>query len=242
VTRRVLGADGCPDGWVTVTLVDGQVDEVEVVPDLLEAVAQGFDAVAVDMPIGLVDAAREADIAARELLPGRASSVFPTPPAVVVDGWRRGELTSHASASAAARDVTGSGLSQQAWRLVPKIAHVDDLVAAGHPLWEVHPEVAFAIVVGEPLPRKRSWAGVTTRRSVLDHLGVRLPDRFPGDTSTAPDDVLDAAICAWVADAIPARQPLLQLPPAPTQQAHGRAIAMLARVPDDRPPGAPRAT
>lgn len=242
MTRRVLGADGCRDGWVTVTLVDGAVAEVEVVAELSESLEAAADAVAVDMPVGLVDGPREADAAARELLPGRASSVFSTPPTAVVDGWRSGRLTTHAAASAVARDTSGKGISQQAWQLVPKIAHIDDLVRAGHPLWEVHPEVAFAVIVGEPLPRKRSWAGITTRRSVLANLGVALPDRFPGDTSTAPDDVLDAAVCAWVADAVAARRPVLQLPYESTQSAHGRPIVMLARVPDDRPPGAPPAT
>lgn len=242
MSRRVVGADGCRDGWVAVTLVDGAVEDVEVIDDLTSCLAERVpDALAVDMPVGLLDAPRDADRAARELLPGRASSVFSTPPLVVVDGWRSGSLTSHAEANAVAVSATGSGISQQAWRLVPKIAHVDDLVASGHRLYEVHPEVAFAVVVGEPLPRKRSWAGVTTRRSVLHNLGIELPDRFPGDAAVAPDDVLDAAICAWVADGLAAGAAILQLPAAPTQHARGHPVVVVARVPDDRPPGAPRA-
>jgi predicted RNase H-like nuclease len=295
VTPRVaVGFDGCPAGWVAVTLVDGRVDSVEVVADLAPAVAvRGPAAIAIDMPIGLVDGIRDADVAARRLLPGRASSVFSTPPRAVVDGWRDGSVATHAQATALAVAVTGKGLSQQAWRLVPKIAEVDDLVetlgdpaggsvggawsvdrhVAGDrparptalrqepgrgrrpatwraidqpaegavtpgvasprsvPVLEVHPEVAFTVATGGPLPRKRSWAGVNARRAVLADLDVVLPDRFGGDELAAPDDVVDAAICAWVADGAASGLPLIEVPGAPPQRDRGRPIAILAREP-----------
>jgi predicted RNase H-like nuclease len=243
--RVAVGLDGCPAGWVAVTLADGRVTDVEVVTDLAAAVADRQpNAVAIDMPIGLVDAVRDADVAARTLLPGRASSVFATPPGAVVDGWRAGEVTTHAAATTLAVAVTGKGLSQQAWRLVPKIAEVDAFVAslavsAGDgrpavPVLEVHPELAFTVATGAPLPRKRSWAGITTRRSVLEQLGVVLPDRFAGDTLAAPDDVVDAAVCAWVADGAAAGEPLLAVPEATTQHVGGRPIAIHARRPAQR--------
>jgi predicted RNase H-like nuclease len=181
------------------------------------------------MPVGLVDGARDADTHARKLLPGRAASVFSTPPKAVIDGVRDGSIVDHAAASTAAIRAMGRGISMQAWRLVPKIVVIDDLVAAGHPLLEVHPEVAFAVVTGEVLPRKRSWSGITTRRAVLERLGVVLPDRFPGDELAAPDDVVDAAICAWVADAAASGRPLVRIPERTTQQAHGRPVAIVAR-------------
>jgi predicted RNase H-like nuclease len=248
--RVAVGFDGCPAGWVTVTLVDGIVRDVEVVAQLAPAVAaRGPAAVAIDMPIGLVDGIRDADVAARRLLPGRASSVFSTPPLAVVAGWRDGTVASHAQASALAVATTGKGLSQQAWRLVPKIAEVDDLLeslgdpgkGAGTPggpaaasvprmpVLEVHPEVAFTVVTGTPLPRKRSWAGVNARRTVLADLGVQLPDRFVGDELAAPDDVVDAAICAWVADGAAAGGPLVAVPADATQHVRGRPITIHAR-------------
>jgi predicted RNase H-like nuclease len=237
--RVAVGFDGCPTGWVAVTLVDGLLADVEVVTDLADTVAvRRPDAIAIDMPIGLVDATRDADVAARALLPGRASSVFPTPPRTVVAGWRDGSIATHAAATARAAAVTGKGLSQQAWRLVPKIAAVDDLVAAlagdgdeGVPVLEVHPEVAFTVATGGPLPRKRSWGGVTVRRAVLADLGVVVPDRFPRDAETAPDDVLDAAICAWVADGAAAGAPLVAVPEVTAQHDHGRPIVIHARQP-----------
>ncbi|MFW6009949.1 MAG: DUF429 domain-containing protein, partial [Actinomycetota bacterium] len=113
VTRRALGADGCAAGWVVVSLVDGAVEDVEVVAALGEALATPVDAAGVDMPIGLIDAPRQADQAARALLPGRASSVFATPPRCVVEGFCDGSLTDHAAASRATRAATGAGLSMQ---------------------------------------------------------------------------------------------------------------------------------
>jgi predicted RNase H-like nuclease len=240
--RVAVGFDGCPAGWVAVTLTDGRVIDVEVVTDLAAAVADRRPAaVAIDMPIGLVDAVRDADVAARTFLPGRASSVFATPPRAVVDGWRAGEVTTHAAATALAVAVTGKGLSQQAWRLVPKIAEVDTFVAtlaaavadgrSPVPVLEVHPELAFTVATGAPLPRKRSWAGISSRRAVLADLGVVLPDRFAGDTLAAPDDVVDAAVCAWVADGAAAGQSLFAVPEVTVQHDRGRPIAIHARRP-----------
>lgn len=240
MARRVLGADGCQAGWVVVTLADGVVSDIEVVASLAEVLTEPVDAAAVDMPIGLVDGPREADAAARRLLPGRASSVFSTPPRSVVEGYRDGSVTDHATATKVATDVTGTGLSIQAWQLVPKIAAVDDLVAAGHALLEVHPEVAFAAVVGDVPPSKRSWGGVMTRRSILARHGVELPDRFAGDEQAAPDDVVDAAVCAWVADAAAAGLPLLRLPDVTEQVDRGRPIVITARPAPPVSPGPPR--
>ncbi len=240
MTRRVIGADGCAVGWVVVLLVDGAVADVEVVDALTEALAPPVDAAGIDMPIGLVDGRRDADVAARRLLPGRTGSVFSAPPRCVVDGYRDGSICDHAAATELATAVTGVGLSLQAWRLVPKIAAVDDLLAAGHELLEVHPEVAFAAVVGDVPPPKRSWGGITTRRSILARHGVHLPDRFPGDEHVAPDDVVDAAVCAWVADAAAAGLPLLQVPDATDQIDRGRRIVITARPAPPVAPGRPR--
>jgi predicted RNase H-like nuclease len=229
--RRVVGVDGCPSGWVAVELTDGEVSRVAVAATLGDVVDRGraYAAMAADIPIGLVDGARDADLAARQMLPGRAASVFSAPPLAVVEAWRRGVVTTHAEATAFARRVAGKGMSQQAWRLVPKVAEADELVAGGIPIREVHPELAFAVVAGEVLPRKRSWAGLTAREQLLTRLGLRLPPRFDGDHLAAPDDVLDAAICAWVADGAATGTPLLEIPSATGQTAHGRPVVIHAR-------------
>lgn len=228
--RLVVGLDGCPSGWVAVVLRDGRVDAVRVVTTIREALDDVTAAhVGVDMPVGLVDGPRDTDAAARALLPGRAASVFSTAARSVVEGFVDGSLTTHAEATARSIEITGSGLSQQAWRLVPKMAEVEELAASGVVLTEVHPELAFATIVGEPLPRKRSWPGLMRRREVLAGLGVDLPTRFEGDTAAAPDDVVDAAVCAWVADGLACGAPMLRVPERTDQVAHGRPIVITVR-------------
>jgi len=131
--------------------------------------------VAVDMPIGLpVPGTRRAcDVAARAALGPRRSSVFPAP--------------SREALEAASFEAV-SGLSIQAWNLVPKIREVDD---AWEPrVHEVSPELAFAVLAGAPMARpKRTAAGRDER---LAALGLAAPPRLRG---AAPDDVLDALAC-----------------------------------------------
>ena len=229
-SRVVLGLDGCPDGWVAVALRDGVVADVRVVASIVEALERARPShVGIDMPVGLVDGPRDTDAAARALLPGRASSVFSTAPRAVVEGWVSGSITTHAAATARSVAVSGVGLSQQAWRLVPKMAEVEALAAGGTVLTEVHPELAFATVAGAPLPRKRSWPGLMLRRDLLAGLGVDLPVRFEGDHRAAPDDVVDAAVCAWVADGIAGGAPVREVPDRTSQTAHGRPIVITVR-------------
>lgn len=229
--RVVVGLDGCRDGWVAVTLHDGALQDIRVVATVSAALAYAPRAVAVDIPIGLLDGPRDADAAARAALPGRAASVFSAPARSVVDGYRAGEVVDHAAASQRSRQRTGRGLSMQAWRLVPKIAEVDALLARSPrpPLLEVHPEVAFATLLGEVAPRKTSWPGLRVRHRALADLGLQLPDRFDGDLGASADDVLDAAICAWVADGVATRGVLRRLPEPATQHDRGRPIEVVAR-------------
>ncbi len=232
--RVALGLDGCPIGWVAVVLHDGRVHDVRVVASVREALelpSSPPGAVGIDMPVGLVDGPRDTDAAARALLPGRAASVFSTAPRAVVEGFVDGSITTHAQATARSVEVSGSGLSQQAWRLVPKMAEVEDVCASGVVLTEVHPELAFATLAGAPLPRKRSWPGLMLRREVLAEHGLDLPHRFDGDTAAAPDDVVDAAVCALVADALAGGAPVRRVPEATSQTAHGRDIVITVREP-----------
>lgn len=240
VGRRALGLDGTADGWMAVVLADGAFADAFVTASTAEAVARGEPtAVGVDIPVGLVDeAVRDADAAARRLLVGATSTVFNAPPRVVVEAWHRGELAGHAEASELARAVAGAGITQQAWRLVPKIAEVDELAGGwGDALRECHPELAFRqLSGGERLPRKRSWDGLARRRALLAAAGVDLPDALPaGGDRAAPDDVVDAAVCAWVAAGLAHGAPLQPHPPEPTQTDGGRPIAIWTRPPPSRP-------
>ncbi|HEX3308887.1 MAG TPA: DUF429 domain-containing protein, partial [Streptosporangiaceae bacterium] len=134
---RVTGVDACRRGWVAVSLYAPggarggrpprnqqsteragmaarlQVEAIGVHQDLTDAL-DGTEArvVGIDMPLGLLKSGwREADRAARGLLGPRRSSVFAIPPRAV---W---EQASYQAASQRCRELTGQGLSIQAWGL-----------------------------------------------------------------------------------------------------------------------------
>jgi predicted RNase H-like nuclease len=226
--RVALGLDGCAAGWVAVRLEDGAVADVQVVAHAVAALT-GVDAAGVDIPIGLLDVAdRDADVAARRLLGRRASSVFRTPPRAVAELLRRDPGADHVVASALAVERTGRGISVQAFRLLPRIVEIDALIADA-PLAEVHPEVAFAVLRDAPLPRKTSWAGLEARRAALADVGIELPRAFRGADRCAPDDVVDAAVCAYVADGLAGAGPTLTVPDHTSQRDHGRPVVIHAR-------------
>ena len=242
---RAVGVDGCRQGWLMVeaTLGEGVVD-VRLLPDFAQVIGAAAGApVAVDMPVGLVDAPRRsADVAARRALPGRASSVFAAPPRPVITALRRGEVDDHAGASALARSLTGQGLSMQTWRICPKVAEVDAVAADVEPtdLWEVHPEVSFAaMALGAPLARKRTYAGVRQRLDLLAASSLVVPATARGTDAVAPDDVLDAMACCWTALALASGEALVPLPDPPTETDGDRPIAIWTRHRPRRPaPGA----
>lgn len=210
----VAGVDGCRAGWVVAVAGTGppEVRSVAVLPTLaavMERVDRGqLACVAVDMPIGLpADGPRPCDGEARRLLGPRRSSVFPTPARVVLDA------TDYTDALVRSRAAIGSGLSRQAWNLVPRIAELDALLtpARCRTVLEAHPELAFAVLAGEP-PRhpKRTVAG---RRERLRVLRPFVEDRWTRPASVprgaAGDDVLDALVLAvraaqWHTGAVPA--------------------------------------
>jgi predicted RNase H-like nuclease len=191
----VGGADGCRTGWVVCRRdTDGALD-VRVVKTLAEA-CEGLSTLAVDMPIGFVDVPRPpraCEAEARRLLPGKASSVFPTPcrPALTA--------TTHAGANAISRKL-GIGINQQTFHLFPKMREVDALLRGNRKLkrvvFEAHPELAFARMNGgKPvLSKKRQPDGYAERRKLLAKHGFKTKvERLPG---AARDDILDAiAVC-----------------------------------------------
>ena len=195
-----LGVDGCRAGWVGVVL-GGPAQPFALFgtsfAELVRAVGQVTEAevVAVDMPIGLPDSTnRRADTLARRFVGPRRSSVFPTP--------ARGSLAgdTHAEASALSRELTGRGLTRQAFLLKPRILEVEAWVRlSAVPVIEVHPEVCFAEMAGGPLEHsKHGAAGLTLRRSLLEAQGVSVPQDLWGMRRVAAaDDVLDAAAVAW---------------------------------------------
>lgn len=191
----VAGADGCRTGWVICRRASDGSLNIAVVKTLAEA-CEGLSVLAVDMPIGLVDEprpGRACEREARALLPGKTSSVFPTPcrPAL--------GCTTHAAANALSKTL-GVGLTQQTFHLFPKMREVDELMRGNEALHsivhEAHPELAFARMnAGKPvISKKRQAEGFGERHELLARHGFPWePRSLPG---AARDDVLDAmAVC-----------------------------------------------
>ena len=194
----IAGVDGCKGGWVA-ALRD--LEAGDIVFGLFDRLAHLLDGefrpavVAVDIPIGLLDAGERAcDREARRLVKGRASSVFPAPIRGVL------EMALYAEANELSRRVNGKGLSRQSFGLVPKIREVDGEVRARPPglIHEVFPEMSFVgMNGGKPLSHsKHNRLGLLERRNLLvkvygRELG-RLERQAAGLKGLALDDLYDA--------------------------------------------------
>jgi predicted RNase H-like nuclease len=210
----VTGIDGCRNGWVAVTLspagvrvrTAGSLDGLEI-----EGVA------GIDMPLGLLaDGWRTADALARRALGVRGASVFAIPPRPV---WAAPD---YPTANRWCRDLTGRGMSAQAWGLRGRLLEADTFRrGCADAMYEVHPELSFAGLAGAPLRESKHHAvGLARRRALLERAGIVLPQRVPGAGAGArveEHDLLDAAAVAWSARRIAAGTARL-LPDPPAQR------------------------
>lgn len=221
----MTGVDGCRRGWVAVTMTAGASTATVRIGACLAALleperdAPGAAIVGIDMPLGLLETGwREADLAARRLLGPRRSSVFAIPPRAV---WAQ---ASYRAANQRCRELAGQGFSVQAWGLRAKLLEANQYrQTCGHPLYEVHPELAFGAMAGAPLPAsKHTGPGRDLRRMLLARAGIEIP---PGTPAALLGDVLDAAAVAWSARRIAAGQ-AVTIPSAPQHDSQGREIAI----------------
>jgi predicted RNase H-like nuclease len=101
------------------------------------------------------------------------------------------------------RELTGRGISSQAYRLRAKILQVDRWrqTRLPCPVVEAHPELSFSAMAGAPLrDSKSTWAGAVRRRQLLAARGIDLAgDLGLAGLRVGVDDVLDAAAVAWTA-------------------------------------------
>ncbi len=203
---KVAGIDGCRGGWLlAVWDLDGGGFETSVMADWPSLWASpslaGVALCGVDMPIGLADEGpRACDLAARALLPkGRKSSVFPPPRRYMLDcrDWPE--------AQALGRRREAKGLPKQSWNITAKIKEIDRHITPADQarVIEVHPELAFhRLSNGVAVPTKRLAEGAAARLALLRRAGVPALEPWLNRTPrkiAKPDDVIDAAACAWVA-------------------------------------------
>ncbi len=196
----VLGVDACRTGWVGIVLADARTPvravQARHIADLVAA-AGCVDVVGIDIPIGLpVRGRRQADELVRALLGVRWQSLFMTPvrAALLMPG--------PAQANTRNRELTGTGVSRQAFALAGRILEVDQWLAeCGIRVVEVHPELCFTTMAGTPpAASKKTWAGMQRRRALLVQQGIAVPDELgPAGELAGTDDVLDAAAVAWTA-------------------------------------------
>lgn len=233
------GVDGCPAGWIAVTIAaTGPLTPCVTITRNFAELTTGVEKIAVDMPIGLPERAgrggRGPESLVRPLIGERQSSVFSVPSRSAVFTSDYGE----ACRIALATSDPPRKISKQAFFLFPKIREIDGLLRATPGLatavHEVHPEVAFWRLNGEqplPLPKKVSSRGhppgLALRRNLLVSAGY--PEEF---LSAAPrgaglDDLLDAAVNALVARRLLAGT-AQSYPDPPGRDAHGLPVVIWA--------------
>ena len=189
---RVAGVDACPGGWAVAVWQPAAAVELARVDPFADALRDDLAAIGVDMPIGAPDLPpRLADMEARRYVGARRSSVFPTPPRVVLDA------PDYPTALHRHRELAGMGLSKQAYYLCRRMLEVEPLALTDERVIEVHPEVSFRELAGRPLAySKRTREGREERRSLLAGAGIALPPLPPRLPLV---DALDAAVVAWTA-------------------------------------------
>ncbi len=200
---------------------------------------QAARAAFIDIPIGLIDAGaggRGCDEEARRCLGRpRAASVF-APPARPVLAAR-----DYREALARNRQHTGRGISQQAWRIMPKLKAIDELLARQPALRgtlrECHPEVCFWALNAHTamVHNKKKGPGREERRVVLRRYFAAtdavLEQARAGflRREVALDDVVDAMVAAVTAKLGAGRYDTL--PANPPMDSQGLPMEMVYRVP-----------
>lgn len=235
----VRGVDGCPAGWIAVTIAaTGPLTPCVTITRNIAELAKGAEKIAVDMPIGLPERAgpggRGPEQLVRPLLGERQSSVFSVPSRAAVFAADYGEACRLAlETSDPPRKV-----SKQAFFLFPKMREIDALLRSDPALMarvhEVHPEVAFWRLNGErplPLPKKVSSRGhppgLALRRDLLVAAGYDEAFLSQAPRGAGLDDLLDAAVNALVARRLLAGQ-ARPFPDPPGCDAHGLPVAIWA--------------
>ena len=104
-----------------------------------------------------------------------AAPCLPIPPRAV---WAE---ESYPAANLRCRELTGQGFSVQAWGLRAKLLEASEYrEGCGHPMYEVHPELAFGALAGAPLAAsKHTAAGRDARRRVLAEAGIEIAGPAP---------------------------------------------------------------
>ena len=204
----LFGVDGCREGWIAAS----RTGAGNLALRRISALTELGDArvIAIDTPIGLVEAGqRECDQQARRALGRRSSCVFTAPIRPFLDATTYGEAC---AIGRSAPGNHGKALSKQAWNIMPKVRGIDHLLqstpALRRVVYEVHPEVTFLeLSGGVSLLSKKTPAGRASRSALLAEpfgVGVLAATDRRRELRCEADDILDAIVALWTAERIAA--------------------------------------
>ena len=221
---KYMGIDGCRGGWFYVVIDENGSYSVGIISKIEEVSRWLNDPVAIliDIPIGLQSKGsteRACDLAARQMIKPKGSSVFPAP--------ARSALAKESYEAGSAENLRclGRKLSRQTWAIARKIKEVDDFLISkrlGKKIREMHPEVAFCgLNRGVPLlTKKKSREGFDQRIRLLrrfypnaDNVVDAARRKYPLKKELQNDDILDALIGAVTASHYPTLYTLPELVP-----------------------------
>lgn len=232
----VVGVDGCPARWMAVWGPLSGADGINAAtfPDFGAILAQvpSHAAIAIDMPIGLLDAAerggRMCEVEARRLLRPCGSRVFAAPV------FKALSFDSHALASDenARSSAFGLGISVQCFGLFPRLRDIHAIItpAQQRTIIETHPELSFACMnVGQAVVApKRTKEGRAKRLALLAGEGFTDVETWFGRIRRRDaeyDDIMDAFACFWTARRH-ARGETVSLPSSPPRDSRGLEMAI----------------
>ena len=215
-----VGVDGCRAGWIAAIAKGGKRGKggvesvvlrlVEVLAEFVAELEQldSRPIVAIDVPIGLPERVdfRVCDREARSRLGVRAPCVFQAADRELL-GWNTFAEVQRVVEGRRMAGEDARGLSQQGWRITPKIAEVDALMRAAPSrvarIVEVHPEVSFRELAGADLIGKRKTDGKLARRNLLEPelrgIGEAIESTRWPRSQVGVDDMLDAGAALWSA-------------------------------------------
>jgi predicted RNase H-like nuclease len=234
-----VGVDRCKAGWFIAALdesLNWAVDIAFTIDDRW-AKYKKAEIILIDIPIGLRESGPTellCDLAARQVLGSRKSSVFPAPCRQALSAQ------TYEEASRWNDQITGRRLSKQSWAILPAIREIDTLLAkdqeARTVIREMHPEVCFwGLNRRITMPNyKKDDEGFRDRIALLEQFfpsARRLVEHTLAtyrSSMVSRDDVVDALVGAVTASG--GSDCLATLPDVPERDSRDLPMEMVYRV------------
>jgi predicted RNase H-like nuclease len=227
--KTVIGVDGAPGGWLAV--VWGESVTHQLFQNLHDLVQLDAEIIAIDMPIGFpVLSGRKVEKIARQILKGKASSLFSVPARAAIEN----EKASYHEACQInlQHSEPPKKFSKQSFNIFPKMRELDRLMtpALQARVHEVHPELSFAEMNNRKaaLTKKSTAEGRQERTKLLQASGfpwqhLKGPDYLK--KHVAENDIVDACACAWTARRILDGR-AFSIPDTPDRDARGLVMSI----------------